>query len=134
MKEAACFLYSDDCCYAAGAVAPFGFITPEGNDTAVYYLNEADRLYLAGSYKQAAELYRKAVGIDPADPAIQKGWLNLGNALFFMRRYKESLDAYDSALSIDPQNENALLGKAGALSALNRTDEVGAVMGVVERL
>lgn len=131
MKEAVCFLYSDDCCYGTGTVAPFGVSTSAGNDTADYYLSEADRFYLAGSYDQAAELYRKALEIDPY---LQNGWLNMGNALFFMRRYEESLNAYDSVLNLDPKNENALLGKSEALSALNRTDEAKAVMNAVERL
>lgn len=147
MKEAACFLYSDDCCYAtvaphyvsttAGLSASISASTsasvlqPFGNDTAEYYLNKANEFYLTGSYEQAAELYAKAVEIDPS---LQNGWLNMGNALFFMRRYEESLNAYNSVLNLNPQNENALLGKSEALSALNRTDEANAAMNVVKKL
>jgi tetratricopeptide (TPR) repeat protein len=137
MKEAACFLYSDDCCYSTGIAAPFGIgisaknITSAGNITGGDYLNEADRLYLAGSYEQAAKLYAKAVEIDSS---LLSGWLNMGNALFFMKRYEESLNAYDSLLNLDPQNENALLGKREALSALNRADGASAVNGGVEML
>lgn len=131
MKEAVCFLYSDDCCYGTVMVAPHYLGTSAGNDTAEYYLSEADRFYLAGSYDQAAELYRKVLEIDPS---LQNGWLNMGNALFFMRRYEESLNAYNSVLNLNPQNENALLGKSEALSALNRIDEANAAMNVVKKL
>ncbi len=58
----------------------------------------------------------------------------MGNALFFIRKYEESLSAYDSALNLNPQNENALIGRSQALSALNRTDEATAAMKAVERL
>jgi tetratricopeptide (TPR) repeat protein len=146
MKEAFCFLYSDDC--YCGAVAPY-YLGPSGptfvagtpavtfagpstaDDSAEYWLNQANELYLTGSYEKAAESYAKAVEIDPY---LLDGWLNMGNSLFFSGRYEEALNAYNSALNLDPQNENAWLGKSKALSALNRMQEANSAMKVVEKL
>jgi tetratricopeptide (TPR) repeat protein len=148
MKEATCFLYSDDC--YCGTVAPYYFGTSAGStsvsrtpaitfastqtpadDTAEYWLKQANEFYLAGSYEQAVESYAKAVEIDPNN---LDGWLNMGNAYFFMSRYEEALNAYNSVLNLDPQNENAWLGKSKALSALNRTNEADSATNVVEKL
>jgi len=133
MKEAYCFLYSDDC-YGSALVprlaAPLA-IQPAGEDTAAYWMNEASGFYLAGSYEQAAASYAKAV---EKDPSLWEGWLNMGNALFFLSRYQDSLNAYESAIRLNPQNENAYLGKSRALAALNRNDEADAAMRIVEKL
>ena len=88
------------------------------NGTADYWLNNASRLYLIGSYEQATSSYTKAVKLDPS---LTEGWLNLGNALYFLGRYQESLDAYNSTLKLDPLNANAMLGKGKVLLALNKT-------------
>ncbi|NPV63187.1 MAG: tetratricopeptide repeat protein [Methanotrichaceae archaeon] len=147
MKEAFCFLYSDDC--YCGAAAPY-YLGPGGRtfvggtsavtfaspqypaaDTAEYWLNQANELYLAGSYEKAAESYANAVEIDPY---LLDGWLNMGNALFFSGRYEGALNAYNSALSLDPQNESAWIGKSQSLSALNRAEEANSAMNVVQKL
>ncbi|MDD1757931.1 MAG: tetratricopeptide repeat protein [Methanotrichaceae archaeon] len=94
--------------------------TTNNNDTANYWLNEADKLYLIGSYEDAAASYAKAVKLNPS---LSMGWLNMGNALYFLNRYQESLDAYNATLKLEPQNSNALHGKAQTLLALNRTQE-----------
>ena len=86
--------------------------------TATYWFNEANRLYLAGSYEQAAIIYTRAVNINPSLPVA---WLNLGNSLYFLGRYQESLDAFEAALSQNPQDANAWQGKGLDLMALNRT-------------
>ena len=91
------------------------------NDTANYWLTEADKLYLAGLYGDAAVSYAKAVKLNPS---LTAGWLNMGNSLYFLNRYQESLDAYKAALKLEPQNTNALHGKDQALLALNRTQNV----------
>ena len=89
-----------------------------GNSTADYWLNDANRLYLTGSYEQATESYAKAVNLDPS---LSEGWLNLGNSLYFLGRYQASLNAYNAALRLEPRNANALSGKNKALLALNKT-------------
>ena len=89
-----------------------------GNSTADYWLNDANRLYLTGSYEQAAESYAKAVNLDPS---LSVGWLNLGNSLYFLGSYQASLNAYNAALKLEPRNANALSGKNKVLLALNRS-------------
>jgi len=91
-----------------------------GNDSATYWLNEANVSYLTGSYEQAAESYAKAVNLDPS---LSEGWLNLGNSLYFLGKYQASLNAYGTLLKFEPQNANALAGKNQALLALNKTGE-----------
>jgi tetratricopeptide (TPR) repeat protein len=89
-----------------------------GNGTINYLLASANKLYLAGSYEQAAESYAKAVN---TDPSLSEGWLNLGNSLYFLGKYQASLNAYDTLLNREPKNANALAGKNKALLALNAT-------------
>jgi tetratricopeptide (TPR) repeat protein len=89
-----------------------------GSGTAKYWLDDANRLYLVGSYEKAAESYARAVNLDPS---LSQCWLNLGNSLYFLGRYQASLNAYDAVLRLDPKNANALAGKSQALSALNNT-------------
>jgi tetratricopeptide (TPR) repeat protein len=89
-----------------------------GNSTADYWLNDANRLYLTGSYEQAAKSYAKAVNLDPS---LLAGWLNLGNSLYYMSKYQASLNAYNALLKLEPQNADALSGKNKALLALNKT-------------
>lgn len=89
-----------------------------GNSTAHYWLNDANRLYLTGSYEKAAESYAKAVNLDPS---LTVGWLNLGNSLYFLGSYQASLNVYNAALKLEPRNANALSGRNKALLALNRT-------------
>jgi tetratricopeptide (TPR) repeat protein len=90
------------------------------NDSATYWLNEANVSYLTGSYEQAAGAYAKAVNLDPS---LSEGWLNLGNSLYFLGKYQASLNAYGTLLKLEPQNADALTGKSLALLALNRTGD-----------
>ena len=89
-----------------------------GNGTTNYPLASANMLYLTGSYEQAAELYAKAVNLDPS---LSEGWLNLGNSLYYLGKYQASLNAYNALLKLEPQNAGALAGKSLALLALNKT-------------
>ena len=89
-----------------------------GNNSAIYWLNEGNMSYLAGSYEQAALSYANAVGLDPS---LSEGWLNLGNSLYFLGKYQASLNAYDALLKFEPRNADALAGKNQALLALNKT-------------
>jgi tetratricopeptide (TPR) repeat protein len=115
------FLNYDNCdnvnsvCGANNGTHPFNH--PIGNGTADYWLSDANRLYLTGSYEQAAESYAKAVNLDPS---LSEGWLNLGNALYYQGKYQASLNAYNALLNLEPQNGDALAGKSIALLALNR--------------
>jgi tetratricopeptide (TPR) repeat protein len=91
------------------------------DQNAISLLNDANVLYLNGSYQQAAGSYAKAVNIDPS---LSEGWLNLGNSLYFLGRYQESLNAYVALLNQEPTNANALEGKNMTLSALNKSNAI----------
>ena len=124
--EAYNFLYKDCCCMPYGYYMPTSY-QPIINDTAYYWLNEANKLYLAGNYEQAVISYANAVKLDPI---LSEAWLNMGNALYFLNRYQESLDTYTAVLNIEPLNSNALQGKRQALLALNRTFENRTMLSV----
>jgi tetratricopeptide (TPR) repeat protein len=119
-RDAYNFLHSDDDGYFYSNAAPTYKIPAYnqniGSGTAKYWFDDANRLYLVGSYEKAAESYAQAVTLDPSQ---LQGWLNLGNSLYFLGRYQASLNAYDALLKLDPQNTNALAGKSQALLALN---------------
>jgi tetratricopeptide (TPR) repeat protein len=93
--------------------------------TASYWLDNANKLYLAGYYDQAAVSYDKAVKLDPSQ---SDGWINMANSLYFLGRYQESLDAYNAVIASDPLNANAILGKGKVLMAINRTQETNATL------
>jgi tetratricopeptide (TPR) repeat protein len=118
------FLYFDDCYNAYQPCGEKNTIHALDqsvvNGTAIYWFDEANSLYLNGSYEKAATSYSKAVKLDPY---LYQGWLNLGNALYFLGRYQSSLDAYNVVLGYEPDNSNALTGKKQALNALNMTGE-----------
>jgi tetratricopeptide (TPR) repeat protein len=100
--------------------APVGSYLAPGYVTASYWMNEGNRLYMAGSYEQAAAMYTRAVNLDPS---LSVAWLNLGNAFYFLGRYQESLNAYETVLNMEPQNASAWQGNGLDLVALNRTLE-----------
>lgn len=103
------------------------FIQTAGNNTANYWMSNADKLYLTGSYEQAASSYDNAVKLDPS---LTEGWLNMGNTLYLLNRYQESLDAYNAALKLDPLSANATMGKENVLLALNKTGGSNASTGM----
>jgi tetratricopeptide (TPR) repeat protein len=90
------------------------------NTTASYWLDNANTLYLAGYYEQAAASYAKALKLDSSQSV---GRINMANSLYFLGRYQESLDAYNTVIASDPLNANAILGKGKVLMAINRTKE-----------
>lgn len=118
------FLYGDDYNHY-----PSTYISnpapASGYQTARYWLNDANKLYLGGSYGQAVELYYRAVNLDPS---LFEAWLNLGSSLYLTGRYQESLAAYDSAIKLQPGNANAWNGEGSALMALGRVDEANAAL------
>jgi tetratricopeptide (TPR) repeat protein len=97
----------------------------ENNTTASYWLDNANKLYLAGYYEQAAASYAQ---VEKLDPSISEGRINMANSLYFLGRYQESLDAYNAVIASDPLNANAILGKGKVLMAINRTQEANATM------
>jgi len=92
-RDAYSFMYCDD-----GANYPY--VVPGnnastynqimGNGTPKYWLDDANRLYLIGSYENSANSYARAVNLDPSS---SMGRLNLGDSLYFLGRYQASLNA-----------------------------------------
>jgi tetratricopeptide (TPR) repeat protein len=81
---------------------------------------------------EAAELYKKALGLQPAWPA---GWFYLGGALYRSSRYTEALDAFQKGIALTPEN-GAAWGFTGlceyelghfdkALAALDKGERLG---------
>jgi tetratricopeptide (TPR) repeat protein len=99
---------------------PVGSYLAPGYDTASNWMNEGNRLYMAGSYEQAAAMYTRAVNLNPS---LRVAWLNLGNAFYFLGRFQESLNAFETVLYMEPQNGAAWQGKGLDLVALNRNLE-----------
>ncbi len=120
-----------DAGYGNAGYGTAGSVIGSAAYSAGYWKAEADRYYLAGSYQEAAELYRRAVQLDPT---LAAAWLNLGNSLYFLGRYQESLEAYEAALRIDPNNASAWQGKGQALLAQNRTEEAQEAFSRAETL
>ena len=129
--EAYAFLHSDNAYYPPGSPylgpsiapyygAPMSYASVGSYSTANYWLSEADKLYLTGSYEQAAAMYNRALDLNPS---LLAGWLNLGNALYFLGKHNESLDAYNSAIRLNHQSALAWQGIGLDLLALNRTSE-----------
>jgi tetratricopeptide (TPR) repeat protein len=114
-----------------GYSLPVSYIAVGGYGTATYWLSEANRLYLAGSYDQAAAMYTRALNLDPY---LLAAWLNLGNSLYFLGRYQESLNAYEYALRLNPKNANAWQGKGLNLMALNRTNDANAALAMASSM
>jgi tetratricopeptide (TPR) repeat protein len=140
--EVYAFLYGDDYSGYSGHSGYTGYSSYPGYSgqnsvygataySAGYWRSEADRYYLAGSYAEAADMYGRAVQIDPS---LAAAWLNMGNSLYFLGRYQESLDAYDNAVKLDPNNASAWQGKGQALLAQNRVDEANNALRKAEEL
>jgi hypothetical protein len=89
-----------------------------GNNTSNYWLLNANKFYLAGSYDQAIASYSRALALNSS---LTEGRINMANSLYFLGRYQESLDAFNAVMASDPQNANAILGKSKAMMAINRT-------------
>ncbi len=113
------FLYGDDYSYT-GQNGNTGYGNGNAAYSASYWKAEADRYYLTGSYSEAADMYTRAVQLDPT---LAAAWLNLGNSLYFLSRYQDSLAAYESALRLDPNNASAWQGRGQALLAQDRMEE-----------
>lgn len=143
--EAYSFLYGDEFGFAGqSGNAGYGNVgygnAGYGNTGAVvgnaaysasYWKSEADRYYLVGSYREAADLYTKAVQLDPT---LAAAWLNLGNSLYFLGMYQEALEAYEAVIRLDPNNASAWQGKGQALQAQNRIEEAQEALSRAESL
>ncbi len=74
----------------------------------------------SGRLGDAMGAYREAIGLAGDRPVP---YTALADVLFRLGDAERSLETCDEALELDPENEAALLGRARALEALDRTDE-----------
>jgi tetratricopeptide (TPR) repeat protein len=68
-------------------------------------------------WREAAELYRRALEQEPDDPVLH---FNLGNVLFAMREHSAAADCYQAAVKLDPSYAEAWNNLGNALAELNR--------------
>jgi tetratricopeptide (TPR) repeat protein len=74
--------------------------------------NEAEQFY-----QEALGVYNEKVTTNDRDPLL---WTDRGTVLLQLNRPQEALDSYNKALSLDRNFYEALLGKANALSLLQK--------------
>jgi tetratricopeptide (TPR) repeat protein len=70
-----------------------------GTSQAQQHKQDGDAFFFQGSYKEAADAYKKAVGVDPR---YLDGWDALGNAYVALNDYAQAADAYKRGLEVDP--------------------------------
>ncbi len=92
---------------------------------------KAEVLQRRGLKAEALEAYRRAVELGFAEP-----WMLLNIARLYQGNDQpgEALTIYDTVLDWDPDHVEALRGKASALLALDRLDELERVLGHLEEL
>jgi TolB-like protein/class 3 adenylate cyclase/tetratricopeptide (TPR) repeat protein len=87
------YLYAGDFDKALDAFSRSLAIEPRRSS----YSNAGTVLYYRGRYREAAEMFRKAIELAPAD---HRPWGNLADALRFATRADEALPAYRKALEL----------------------------------
>ncbi|MEX1254703.1 MAG: tetratricopeptide repeat protein [Dehalococcoidia bacterium] len=95
-------------------------LAPSPEDILKQQVSEANSLFAAGKYEEAAELYSRASQVDPGNVDALP---NLGAALFRMARYQEALDVISRALEQRPDDPASLTNLGTILVALGRPDE-----------
>jgi len=92
----------------------------EPRDDADVIFQEAQSAEASGDAATAEQLYRRAMNLDPADPAAP---FNLGNVLGAMGRSLEAETAYRAAVKADPRFAQAWYNLADLLDIQRRTKE-----------
>lgn len=90
---------------------------------AYFYLGEIS--LAEGKLFEAEEYYLKAFRHIPRSTSVI---ISLANIYFVLEELEKSIDYYDKALSLAPEYRDALLGKAIALSYLERHEEALSVL------
>src|SRR3979490_2068791 len=80
---------------------------------------EADALYQAQKWAEAAEAYR---AVTKADPANARAWHRLGTSLHALSKTREAVAAFQKAIEIG-QNPQSMYGLARSYAKLNDKDK-----------
>ncbi len=91
----------------------------------------AASLQALGSPDEAADAYRRAVGIEPGN---HDAWNNLGNLLRELGRYDEAVDCFTRAIELNPGLLAAHYNQGLALAALGRHRDAEAAFARVVRM
>jgi len=92
---------------------------------ALDFVVNAYKAQQAKDFDKAAELYRKAIELDPNYAAAYN---NLGTALSDLKRYDEAEVAYRKAIELDPNDALTYNNLGAALNDLKRYDEAEAIL------
>ena len=76
-------------------------------------IDEGEALSMSGQYKEALEIFNKALEIDPENMVVLS---NKGFVLLELGNYQEALDFFNKVLEIDPKDIDVLSSKGKALS------------------
>lgn len=82
--------------------------------------SEAWSLFKKKKYKEALEIYDKAIELDKDD---KDSYLHKGKSLGNLKRYEEAIKSFDNAIKLDASYEAAWIEKAAALNAIGRYEE-----------
>ena len=74
-------------------------------DSAEIYFNLGDTLYKEGKFKEARQLFSKALDLDIGE-LRPKLFYNIGNSDFRLGQFEKALQSYESALELIPEDED----------------------------
>lgn len=95
---------------------PLNFAADEVSDL----FDQALELEDAGQLSDAANVYQRAINVEPDDPILH---FNLGNVLYGLDRFEQSAASFQQALRHDSNYAEAWNNLGNVLTALERLDE-----------
>jgi predicted aspartyl protease len=104
--------YASICIALAVMVAPCGFTAPAASQPKPSEIEAADRLFEAGKFAEAGELYARVVAQDPKDYAAT---LQLGRIALLSNRLDDAQGWLDKAIALRPSEDDAKVMLAEAL-------------------
>jgi serine/threonine protein kinase/regulator of sirC expression with transglutaminase-like and TPR domain len=88
-------------------------------------VTEGNRLFHAGKYTEAIDVYDRALNGNPENPT--QVWVSRGITLSKLEKFEESIASYDRALAISPNDASALDNKGFSFWKLMRLDDAIAI-------
>lgn len=96
--------YASVCIALAVMVAPCGFLAPAASQPKPSEIESADRLFEAGKFAEAGELYARVAAQDPKDYAAT---LRLGRIALLSNRLDDAQEWLDKAITLRPDEADA---------------------------